>query len=111
MRYTKCIKEIKLFVEGQEVNYYNQIPLPSSLDYSFGINNEIASIKDMRNKEKVVVFGKRQYDKETSYLVPVTLYCEKGESDNITFVGEIGAWGTVCEVIINSGPTATIEVT
>lgn len=32
-------------------------------------------------------------------------------SDNITFVGEIGAWGTVCEVIINSGPTATIEVT
>ena len=83
------IEEIKLFVEGQEVNYYNQIPLPSSLDYSFGINNEIASIKDMRNKEKVVVFGKRQYDKETSYLVPVTLYCDKGESDNITFVNGI----------------------
>lgn len=32
-------------------------------------------------------------------------------SDNITFIGGIGNWGTICEVIINSGPIATIEVT
>lgn len=83
------IDGIKLLVDGKEINSYNQIPLPTTLDYNFGINQEVCSIKDMLGKEKVVVFGERKYDEENSYLIPVTLYVDKGESDNITFVNGI----------------------
>lgn len=80
------IDELRLFVEGELLNSYNNIPLPSSLDYSFGINEQLTSTKEKLGKKKMIVFGERQYDASTSYLVPVSLYVEEKESDNLTFV-------------------------
>ena len=83
------INSLKLLVDGEQIDKYNNVPLPTSLDYSFGINNDVSSIKDIIGKEKVVVFGNRVYDSETSYLIPVSLYVEPGETNNITFVEAI----------------------
>lgn len=83
------IDGIKIRVDGKEVESYNNVPLPSSLNYQFGINQEVYNIKDIIGKEKVVVFGKRTYDAENQFLVPVSVYAEKGESKNITFTNAI----------------------
>lgn len=79
------IDEVKLYVQGELLNSYNNVPLPTSLTENFGINTEIIPLKDMINKEKMVVFAKREYDQSNSYLVPVTVYVEECESVNKTF--------------------------
>lgn len=83
------IDELRLMVDGQLLTSYNDVPLPSSLDYGFGINQEIANIRDIKGKEKVIVFARRNYDSNTEYLIPVSVYSEKGKSKNITFANAV----------------------
>ena len=83
------IDQLKLFVEGEVLDSYNNIPLPTSLDYSYGVNTSIGSIKDIINKKKVIIFGERKYDINNSYLVPVSVYVDELESENLTFVNAL----------------------
>ena len=83
------IDELKLFVDGEVLTSYNNIPLPSSLYYNFGINQEVLNIKEMKGKEKVVIFGKRTYDQNNEYLIPVTVFVEAKDSFNETFVNAV----------------------
>lgn len=51
-----------------------------------GINAIFSSPSLMENRELVTVFYQREYADNAKYLIPVSLYAESGESDNITFV-------------------------
>ena len=43
----------------------------------------------MKGKEKVVIFGKRTYDQNNEYLIPVTVFVEAKDSFNETFVNAV----------------------
>lgn len=43
----------------------------------------------VENKELVTIFYQRNYDQNNKYLVPVSVYSNVGESDNITFVNSL----------------------
>ena len=83
------IESLRLLVDGKEVTEFNSTPLPSYLDYGFGINQQMYSIRDIIGKQKVVVFGKRTYDANNQYLIPVSVYATKGKSQNITFANAV----------------------
>ena len=83
------IDELRLMVDGQLLTSYNDVPLPSSRDYGCGLPQEIANIRDIKGKEKVIVFARRNYDSNTEYLIPVSVYAEKGKSKNITFANAV----------------------
>lgn len=49
--------------------------------------NKIATNSSLlENRELVTVFYERQFDNQHKYLIPVSLYTNKGATDNITFV-------------------------
>lgn len=79
------IDDVVIKVDGEVLKNYNSMPLNEKLNYSFGINQEVTSLKNIIGKEKVVVFAKREYDVKTSYLIPITRYVDSYESKNITF--------------------------
>ena len=43
----------------------------------------------VENKELVTIFYQRNYDQNNKYLVPVSVYSNVGESDNITFANSL----------------------
>ncbi len=83
------IESLRLLVDGKEIKEFNSTPLPSYLDYKFGINQQMYSIRDIIGKQKVVIFGKRIYDADNQYLIPVSVYANRGESNNITFANAV----------------------
>ncbi len=65
-----CLPNNKTPINGSEVH----------------LNNIITKSSVLENKELVTVFYQRNYSPSNQYLVPISLYANKGESDNITFV-------------------------
>lgn len=82
---------VSLFVNDEPLNILPkyQTIVPSVLDADFGINTIFTSPSSMVNKERVTLFYNRNISTEESYLVPVSVYAEKGESNNITFVNAL----------------------
>ena len=74
------VSSLSISVDGEYIdnNKYNQSTLP------LNIRSSHPSL--MENKELVTVFYERKYDVNNKYLIPVSLYANKGESDNITYV-------------------------
>lgn len=84
------IDGISLLVDGNKITHlpHDHIKVDEILTLKKGVNNIIQSPRELIEKEKTIVFYEKQYD-GTTYLVPLSLYAEKGETSNITFVNGI----------------------
>lgn len=80
------IDGIEVCVNGTKLNEMLTSYIPDILDKNFGINQDYYYTSSIIGKEKQVVFYNRTYSKNYSYMVPVTVYCDKEESVNQTFV-------------------------
>ena len=80
------IDGVQIYINGSKLNDLVSLYLPETLDESYGVNNSFTYTSSLINKEKQVVFYERTYEENHSYLVPVTVYCDKDESINQTFV-------------------------
>lgn len=74
------VDSLSITVEGNSIDniLYRQNTLP------LNVTSNRPSL--MENKEIVTVFYQREYDQDNKYLIPISLYASKGESDNITYV-------------------------
>ena len=80
------IDGLEVYINGTKLNDMVSIYIPEVLDENYGINQDFYYTSSLIGKEKQVVFYERKYSNEHSYLVPVTVYCDKEQSINQTFV-------------------------
>lgn len=79
------VKSVTISVENNILSSLPNNQTPISKIHS-SLNNIFYQPSLIENKELVTVFYNRKYDNNHKYLVPVSLYASRGESDNITFV-------------------------
>ena len=77
---------LEILINGTKLNEMVSLYLPDKLDEKYGINQEFYYTNSIIGKEKQIVFYNRTYSENHNYLVPVTVYVEKGNSLNQTFV-------------------------
>ena len=77
---------IEIFINGTKLNEMVSNYIPEVLDENYGINQDFYYTSSILGKEKQIVFYSRTYDENNKYIVPVTVYCEKENSINQTFV-------------------------
>lgn len=84
------IEGITLLIEGSKINHLprQNVKVDEVLTLKKGINNIFQSTLEIVEKEKTIVFYEKDYDSKT-FLVPLSLYAEKGETSNITFVNGV----------------------
>lgn len=118
------IEGVTLLVDGDKINHlpHQNVKIDEVLTLKKGINNIIQSPLEMINKEKTIVFYEKEYDSNT-FLVPLSLYAEKGETSNITFVNglnytlptklglnRIDDYNVLCKKQISSASTFSLQV-
>ena len=80
------IDNLEIFINGTKLNDMVSLFLPEKLDENYGINQDFYYTNSIVGKEKQIVFYSRTYSENHNYLVPVSVYVEKGNSINQTFV-------------------------
>lgn len=80
------IDGVEILVNGTKLNEIITSYIPDILNENFGINQNYLYTSSIIGKEKQIVFYNRTYAENYTYMVPVTVYCDKAESVNQTFV-------------------------
>lgn len=80
------IEALEIYINGTKLNEMVSLYLPDKLDEDFGVNQDFYYTSSIIGKEKQIVFYERTYEENYSYLVPVSVYVNKGENINQTFV-------------------------
>ena len=80
------IDGVEIYINGTKINEMFTSYIPDILDENYGINQDYYYTSSIIGKEKQIVFYNRTYAENYSYMVPVTVYCDKAESVNQTFV-------------------------
>lgn len=81
------IDKLKLTINDEDINkHLKTIKVDTLLTKDFGVNQVFNAPKDIILKSKQVIFYQREYDENTKYLVPITLYAETKSNQIETFV-------------------------
>ena len=103
------IDGLEILINGTKLNELVSVYIPDILDEKYGINQNYMYTSSILNKEKQVIFYNRKYNENYEYMVPVTVYCDKGNSVNQTFVNATKVNQPVSSLLTNIDTYKSLE--